>query len=70
MLLAAALAQAVAAAPWATLYARVDLVPGDAGPLLMELALIEPDLGLRLKERAAAALARGCALRLAGLLRP
>lgn len=66
----AAAAQAVAAAPGATLYARVDLVPGHDGPLLMELELIEPDLGLRLHEGAAAALARGCALRLAGLLRP
>jgi hypothetical protein len=29
------------------LYARVDLVEGESGPMLMELELIEPDLGLR-----------------------
>lgn len=35
---------AAAARPW--LYARVDLVETDAGPVLMELELIEPDLFL------------------------
>lgn len=41
-------AQALRAAPGATIYARVDLVPTPDGPRLMELELIEPDLGLRL----------------------
>jgi hypothetical protein len=35
---------AAAAPPW--LYARVDLVETEGGPLLMELELIEPDLFL------------------------
>jgi glutathione synthase/RimK-type ligase-like ATP-grasp enzyme len=35
---------AAAARPW--LYARVDLVEADGGPVLMELELIEPDLFL------------------------
>ncbi|MFG6432243.1 ATP-grasp domain-containing protein [Roseateles sp. LYH14W] len=52
---------ALAAAPQATLYARVDLVPHDGGMLLMELELIEPDLALRLHESAAPALAQACA---------
>lgn len=51
---------ALAVAPSATLYARVDLVPSEEGPQLMELELIEPDLALRLHPPAAAALARGC----------
>jgi glutathione synthase/RimK-type ligase-like ATP-grasp enzyme len=38
-------------------YARVDMVPTPDGPRLMELELIEPDLGLRLHAPAAAALA-------------
>jgi glutathione synthase/RimK-type ligase-like ATP-grasp enzyme len=42
------------------LYARVDLVPGPSGPLLMELELIEPDLGLRLRPASADLLARNC----------
>ena len=40
------------------IYARVDIVPTPDGPVLMELELIEPDLGLRLAPGAAAALAR------------
>ncbi len=39
------------------LYARVDLVPAEAGPLLMELELVEPDLGLRLDPSAVECLA-------------
>jgi glutathione synthase/RimK-type ligase-like ATP-grasp enzyme len=46
---------AAAARPW--LYARVDLVETDGGPLLMELELIEPDLFLT--PDAAARLAEG-----------
>jgi glutathione synthase/RimK-type ligase-like ATP-grasp enzyme len=38
--------QAVAAAGEPLLYARVDLVPGPAGPVVMELELVEPDLFL------------------------
>jgi glutathione synthase/RimK-type ligase-like ATP-grasp enzyme len=47
---------AAAARPW--IYARVDLVGTDAGPVLMELELIEPDLFLTppAAERLAAAL--------------
>ncbi|MEO5821630.1 MAG: hypothetical protein ABIT71_14105, partial [Vicinamibacteraceae bacterium] len=40
--------QALQAAPGAVTYARVDVVPTSDGPRLMELELIEPDLGLRL----------------------
>ena len=47
-------------APDATLYARVDIVPGDDGPMLMELELIEPDLGLRLAPEGPSNLARLC----------
>jgi glutathione synthase/RimK-type ligase-like ATP-grasp enzyme len=45
-------------------YARVDLVPTNTGPLLMELELIEPDLSLRLAPQAVhrLALAVGAAL--------
>jgi hypothetical protein len=49
---------ALAAAPHPVTYARVDMVPTPAGPRLMELELIEPDLGLRLHASGAAALAR------------
>ena len=41
-------------------YARVDMVPATDGPLLMELELIEPDLGLRLNEATAEGLAFAC----------
>lgn len=49
--------RAVAAAPGPVTYARVDMVPAPDGPRLMELELIEPDLGLRLFLPAVAALA-------------
>lgn len=39
---------ALSAIPFETAYARVDMVPTQDGPTLMELELIEPDLGLRL----------------------
>jgi glutathione synthase/RimK-type ligase-like ATP-grasp enzyme len=39
---------ALRALPRPPLYARVDVVPTPDGPRLMELELIEPDLGLRL----------------------
>ncbi len=48
---------ALAAAPGAVTYARVDVVPTPDGPRLMELELIEPDLGLRLHPPSIAALA-------------
>jgi glutathione synthase/RimK-type ligase-like ATP-grasp enzyme len=51
---------ALAAVPTPTLYARIDLVPTQDGPLLMELELIEPDLALRLHPLAAASLASAC----------
>lgn len=50
-------AAALRAAPRPVVYARVDMVPTADGPRLMELELIEPDLGLRLHPPAAAALA-------------
>lgn len=49
--------RAVAAVPGPVTYARVDMVPGPDGPRLMELELVEPDLGLRLFLPAVAALA-------------
>jgi glutathione synthase/RimK-type ligase-like ATP-grasp enzyme len=49
---------ALRAVPRQPIYARVDVVPTPDGPVLMELELIEPDLGLRLEPGAAAALAR------------
>jgi hypothetical protein len=49
--------RAVAAAPGPVAYARVDMVPAADGPRLMELELIEPDLGLRLRPGASDALA-------------
>ncbi len=57
----------MAALPVPAFYARVDLVPGDDGPLLMEAELIEPDLGLRLNDAAAVRLAQACMRRLRGL---
>ena len=45
------------ALPSRTMYARIDLVPNRDGPLVMEVELIEPDLGLRLHEPAAQELA-------------
>jgi glutathione synthase/RimK-type ligase-like ATP-grasp enzyme len=49
---------ALSAAPRPVTYARVDMVPTPDGPRLMELELIEPDLGLRLHAPAVDALAR------------
>jgi hypothetical protein len=49
--------RAVAAAPGPVGFARVDMVPAADGPRLMELELIEPDLGLRLRPGASDALA-------------
>jgi len=48
---------ALEAAPGAVIYARVDVVPTRDGPRLMELELIEPDLGLRLAPGSVEALA-------------
>ena len=45
-------------APGGVTYARVDVVPTPDGPRLMELELIEPDLGLRLSPGSAEALAK------------
>jgi hypothetical protein len=50
--------RALRAAPGATVYARVDVVPTPDGPRLMELELIEPDLGLRLHPPSVEALAK------------
>lgn len=44
---------AVAAAAAPLLYARVDLVRGPTGPMVMELELVEPELYLRYADRAA-----------------
>lgn len=52
--------QVLAAAPEMPLYARVDLIPDEQGPLLMELELIEPDMALRLIPPAAERLAQAC----------
>ena len=49
---------ALESVPGAVTYARVDVVPTRDGPRLMELELIEPDLGLRLSPYSAEALAR------------
>ena len=50
-------AHALEAVPGAVTYARVDVVPTPDGPRLMELELIEPDLGLRLAPHSIATLA-------------
>lgn len=50
--------RALRAAPGQTVYARIDLVPTPDGPRLMELELIEPDLGLRLHPPSIDALVR------------
>lgn len=50
-------AAALEALPLRPVYARVDLVPSRVGPLVMEVELIEPDLGLRLHEPAVQQLA-------------
>lgn len=51
---------ALAASPDRPVYARVDMVPSLRGPLLMELELIEPDLGLRLDRTGPRKLAQAC----------
>jgi hypothetical protein len=51
-------ARVLAAVPGPVVYARVDVVPTPDGPRLMELELIEPDLGLRLYLPAVGALAQ------------
>lgn len=56
-------ALAAAARPW--LYARVDMVETESGPVLMELELIEPDLFFT--PGAAARLAKGLIATVAGL---
>jgi glutathione synthase/RimK-type ligase-like ATP-grasp enzyme len=56
---------ALAAAPEPVAYARVDLVQTAAGPVVMELELIEPELFFRNAPRAADLLARWLCSRLA-----
>lgn len=48
--------QVLRAAPMAPTYARVDLISGEHGPMLMELELIEPDMALRLAPTGVASL--------------
>jgi glutathione synthase/RimK-type ligase-like ATP-grasp enzyme len=55
---------AIAATGTPLLYARVDLVPGKNGPVVMELELVEPDLFLGHAPDAAERLARAIAARL------
>jgi glutathione synthase/RimK-type ligase-like ATP-grasp enzyme len=55
---------AIAAAGIPLLYARVDLVAGPDGPVVMELELVEPDLFLGYAPGAADRLARAIAARL------
>lgn len=55
---------AVAAAAHPLLYARVDVVPGSAGPVVMELELVEPDLYFATAPGSAERLARAVAARL------
>jgi glutathione synthase/RimK-type ligase-like ATP-grasp enzyme len=54
---------ALAAVGTAVLYARVDLVPGPGGPVVMELELVEPDLYLATAAGAAERLAAAVAAR-------
>ncbi|MFY2763372.1 hypothetical protein ACOQFR_04900, partial [Arenimonas sp. MALMAid1274] len=57
-------AKALAALPFDTLpYARVDLLPSDTGPQLLELELTEPSVFLPFSEGAAARFAAALALR-------
>jgi len=58
-------AQTLAAVDEPLLYARVDLVPGPDGPVVMELELTEPDLFLRTADGAAERLAGAIAARAA-----
>jgi glutathione synthase/RimK-type ligase-like ATP-grasp enzyme len=55
--------RALAAVAEPLLYARVDLVPGPAGPVVMELELVEPDLYLATAPGAAERLAEAVAAR-------
>lgn len=57
--------RAVAAAGEPLLYARVDLVPGADGPVVMELELVEPDLYMGTTPGAAERLAAAVAARAA-----
>jgi glutathione synthase/RimK-type ligase-like ATP-grasp enzyme len=57
--------RALAAVGEPLLYARVDLVPGPDGPVVMELELVEPDLYLATAPGAAARLAEAVAARAA-----
>jgi glutathione synthase/RimK-type ligase-like ATP-grasp enzyme len=57
-------ARAVAAVDHPLLYARVDLVPGPEGPVVMELELVEPDLYFEHGAGAAERLARAIVGRL------
>jgi glutathione synthase/RimK-type ligase-like ATP-grasp enzyme len=58
--------RAIAAAGEALLYARVDLVPGPDGPVVMELELVEPDLFFGCADGAAVRLAEAIVQRLSG----
>jgi glutathione synthase/RimK-type ligase-like ATP-grasp enzyme len=60
---------ALAAAETPLLYGRVDLVPGPAGPVVMELELVEPDLYFRTAPGSAERMARAVADLAAGLTR-
>jgi glutathione synthase/RimK-type ligase-like ATP-grasp enzyme len=55
--------EAVRALDHPLLYARVDLVPGTDGPVVMELELVEPDLFLRTADGAAERMAEAVAAR-------
>ena len=58
--------RAIAAIPGDVYYARIDLVEGPHGPLVMELELIEPELFFRHNPRAADKLAGAVAAELTG----
>ncbi len=51
-------------------YARVDLVPSDDGPLVLELEVVEPDLGLRLDREATEAFVSALVTLLDDVARP
>jgi glutathione synthase/RimK-type ligase-like ATP-grasp enzyme len=61
---------ALAVAPEPAVYARIDLVPGPAGPVVMEAELIEPELFLGSHPAAADRYARCLAARLNGAAIP
>lgn len=63
-------AAALAAAGQPLLYGRVDLVPGPAGPMVMELELVEPDLYFGSAPGSADRMARAVVERAAGLTPP